>query len=427
MSHFQKSIYLYQLLKSQWQDYEKLKDLQNRKLRLILKYAYDNIPFYHEKFRKAKIKPGDIKTIEELVKLPYTTRLELQNAFPDRIVRRGTEINKCFTSMTSGSTGMPLTVVYGKRDEDFEKAVALRCNIACGQKLFDRWVVISTPKHIKSKHWFQKVGLFNPEYISVYDNIDIQISKIKKNNPQILDGFASSIFMISKEINKQQIKTINPKIIFSTAEVLSGKARRYINSTFDINIFDQFGCVEMGRTAWECPEHNGYHIDMEAVIMEFISNNEQVSSGESGEIVYTNLYNYTMPFIRYKIEDVGIPSDEKCNCGRGLPMMKILEGRKEVFMITPNGKIIPPIIWPVIMEKIKSISQYKIIQEKINLITIKIVPTKSLKDEEINRMIFEIKSYIGDDIEIKVDFVETIPREKSGKFKTVISKIKTDW
>ena len=423
MSNLRKIWYLHKVMKQQWLKTSELEEIQRKMLRAIIKHAYENVPFYHRKFRSVGIRPDDIKTVDDLKKIPITTKQELRDNFPDGVIAKGVDINKCHTSTTSGSTGKPLLVVYGEKDDDYEKAIALRPNLNCGQKIRDKWALITSPKHIKPKKWFQRLRIFAPEYISVYDSAKEQISILEKFQPDVLDGYASSIYLLAREIERTGNDKIRPRIIFTTAELLTEDMRKYIESVFRAPVYDQFGCVELARTAWECPEHCGYHIDVDAVVMEFIKDGEQAASGERGEIVYTGLYNYSMPFIRYAVGDVGIPSDEKCPCGRGLPLMKVVEGRKDVFMKTPSGKIIPPIIWPVIMERITTINQYKIIQEKIDLIKVQIVKGKGFSEETCSRVKRDIKNALGEDLHIEVEIVDKIPRE-AGKVRSVVSKIK---
>lgn len=426
MSNIRKVWNLHKLMRSQWWSYEELKELQEKKLKTIVKYAYKNIPLYHEKLKNAGVRPEEIKTVEDLVKLPYTTKSEIQANFPDKVVAKHVDINKCWTPRTSGSTGIPLTVVYDEAAEDFEKATALRPNLSCGQRLFDKWVVITSPDHIVHKKWFQRFGLFAPEYISVFDNAEKQISILERINPDVIDGYASSIYLIAKEIKETGNEKLKPKIIYGTAEVLTKEMRDFINSVFNVEMFDQFGCVEMGRTAWECPEHAGYHIDMESVVMEFIKDGEQVAAGERGEIVYTNLYNYAMPLIRYKIEDIGIPTDEECPCGRGLPLMKIIEGRKDAFVQVPEGRIFSPIIWTILLRPFSEIAQFKVIQERIDLIRVQIVKGEGFSQETIDSVKGNIKNALGEGMHIEVEIVNEIPREESGKVRSVVSMVKVD-
>jgi len=413
-------------MKQQWLKTSELEEIQRKMLRGIIKHAYENVPFYHSKFDSVGVKPDDIKTVEDLSKIPITTKQELRDNFSSGIIAKGVNINKCDVSKTSGSTGIPLTVYYSEKDDDYEKAIALRPNLSCGQKIRDKWAVITSPDHIAFKKWFQKFRVFAPEYVSLFAGVNEQISILENFQPDVLDGYPSSIYLLAKGIKEMGNDKIHPKIIFTTAELLTDDMRKYVESVFGVKVYDQFGCVELARTAWECPEHCGYHIDMDAVVMEFLRDGEAVTPGERGEIVYTGLYQHAMPFIRYAVGDIGIPSDEKCPCGRGLPMMKLVEGRTDAFVQVPDGRVFSPIIWTILLRPFLEISQFKVIQEKKNLIKVQIVKGKGFMEKTIDRVKRDIKNVLGEDMHIEVEFVDEIPRE-AGKVRSVVSKIKIDW
>ena len=183
----------------------------------------------------------------------------------------------------------------------------------------------------------------------------------------------------------------------------------------------------MGRTAWECPAHSGYHIDVEAVIMEFIRDEKPVSSGERGEIVYTTLYNYAMPLIRYAVGDIGIPSDEKCLCGRGLPLMKIIEGRKDDFLVRSDGTIVSPITMDLIIKNMMAIEQCRIIQETPGRVRVQIVNSHSLTEQIVSQLKSSIKEVLGENVSVETEMLAELLRDKSGKLRKVISKVKIDW
>lgn len=427
MSHLGKAWNLYNLMKSQWKPYEELRELQDRNLRAIIKHAYENVSFYRQKFDSAGVHPEDIKTVEDLPKLPITTKQEVKENFPGRIVARGVDISKCWLPHTSGSTGIPLTVAYDEAAEDFQKAAALRPNLSCGQKPWDKWADITSPDHIHDKKWFQKFGIFNPIGVSLFLEPKEQMSVIEKINPSIIDGYSSSIYLLAKAVQENGSDKIHPRIIYGTAELLTNEMREYINSTFAVEIYDQFGCVELGRTAWECPAHSGYHIDVEAVVMEFVRNGRQVPAGERGEIIYTTLYNYAMPLIRYAIGDIGVSSGRKCPCGRGLPLIESVEGRTDAFVQLPNGRIFSPIIWTILLRPFSDIAQFRVNQEKIEKIKIQVEPRSDFTQDTINHIIRDIRHVLGDEVHIEIEPVDEIPRDKSGKVRSVISKVKIDW
>ncbi len=412
-------------MKSQWKSNKELKRLQEKRLRSIIKYSYEEIPLFNRKCKKAGIRPEDIKTVEDLLKVPFTTKTELQSNFPHRVVAKHVDLSKCLKPRTSGSTGRPLTMTFDEKADDFSKATYLRANFTCGYKPWNKWAVFTSPDHMVKMKWFQKLGLLRQDFLSLFDTTEDQIRILRKLNIDILDGYASSIYLIAREVIRRDVDGISPKIIFTTSEMLTEKMREIIESAFGVKPLDQFGCVELNRTAWECTEHIGYHMDMESVVMEFIRDGEQVSSDESGEIVYTCLYNYAMPLIRYRIGDVGVPSDEMCPCGRGLSLMKRVEGRTDAFIKTPSGRIFSPIIWTILM-RTYDINHFKVIQEKIDKIKILLVSGISFTEETLPLLNNDIKNILGQDVEIDIKPVEKIPRDKSGKIRSVVSKIRTE-
>lgn len=427
MGSLNKLMLLQQVRKNQWLKPSELEELQNKKLRAMVKHAYDNTELYHYKFKNAGIRPEDIKTVNDLKKVPFTTKEELRMQPLEARISKNLDLSKCSVTETSGSTGIPLKIVYDKVADDFSKAVNLRSHVENGLKIRSKWAVFGDPHHYKKPRWFQKLRVFNPVQISVFESIDKQIDTLTKFKPEVLDGYTSSIRLLAEAIEKNNIKGINPKVIFGTSELLDPETRKYINSVFNVEMIDHFGCVELNRTAWECSEHAGYHIDVDSVVMEFVENGEHVSPGERGEIVYTGLYNYSMPLIRYEIEDIGIPSDESCSCGRGLPLMKLIEGRSDSFMQVPDGRIFSPIIWTLIIRKIPGVGQLKAIQEKKDLIRILLVKSHEFSENTIDQVECDVKEVMGQEINVKVEIVDEIPKDKSGKVRAAVSNVNISW
>lgn len=415
---------LRQARNNQWLSLSELQELQAKRLRAIVKHAYDNTEFYHRKFRDADVRPEDIKTVEDLKKVPITTKQELREYSTTSMIARGVDLDKCLITETSGSTGIPTKVVYDPPANDFSKAINLRSHMENGLTFTSRWAIIADPHHFPRPTLFQKLGILSPNWISAFEPVEKQLEFLQKFKPEILSGYASSIQILAKKIKEERITDISPKTVITTSELLTPSARSLIDSVFNLKMIDHFGCVELNRTAWECSEHAGYHIDVDAVVMEFIANGEAVSPGERGNIVYTGLYNYAMPLIRYNIEDVGVPSDDSCPCGRGLPLMKLIEGRSDSFMCNPEGEIFSPIIWTLIMRKIPGVGQFKAIQERRDFIRVQIVKGEEFTDATANHVIHDVKEVMGEDMLVDIEIVEEIPRESSGKIRCAVSKVR---
>ena len=389
----------------------------------MVKHAYDNTEFYHRKFKDARVRPEDIRTVDDLKKIPFTTKDEVRKNSTGSMIARGVDLKKCMIVKTSGSTGIPTDVIYDPSANDFSKAINLRSHIENGLTPFSKWVIFGDPRRFPKPRWFQKAGVFNPQWVSVFDPAEKQLELLQKIRPDVIGGYTSSILLLARAIKDKGINGITPSAIISTGELLDSRTRDYIDSVFDLKMVDQFGCVELNRTAWECSEHAGYHIDVDAVVMEFISDGEITAPGERGEIVYTGLYNYAMPLIRYNIEDVGVPSDEVCSCGRGLPLMKLVEGRSDSFMQTPDGRVFAAMIWEPLMRWIPGIVQFKAIQEKKDLIRILVVRDQAFTEATSERIVHDVQEIMGEGMYVDVEIVDEISKEKSGKVRCAVSKV----
>jgi len=423
MGSINKLMLLHQLRKTQWLKPSELEELQNKRLKAIVKHAYQNTEFYHRKFKDAGITSEDIRTVDDLNKIPFTTKQEVREFSLDSILAKNVDLNTCKIIPTSGSTGKPLKAVYDIAANDFSKAVNLRSMMENGLRVRDKWVNIGDTRTAPSSSWFQKLGVFNLQTLNLFDNVDDQINALIKINPDTIIGYPSQLKLISHYIKTNSIESINPKNVFTTAELLDPNTRELINSAFEVELVDLFGCIEVNRTAWECPEHCGYHLDIDSVITEFIQDGENVSAGEKGNIVYTCLYNYAMPLIRYEVGDVGVPTDELCSCGRGLPLMKSVEGRCDDFVVLPSGKMISPIILALVMKHSHGILEYQIVQEKIDQIVISIIISAGVEDKFIDDVRTKIFNFLNNEISVEIRIVDQLKRGSTGKIRSVISKV----
>ncbi|UCE29043.1 MAG: phenylacetate--CoA ligase family protein [Candidatus Bathyarchaeota archaeon] len=418
-------MHLIELQRNQRLKPSELTKVQHKRLRAIIRHAYFNIKFYHEKFKAAEVKPDDIKTVQDLPKIPVTTKSEVRNAFRAKTIVDGKiDLSKCHLARTSGSSGDPLIVVYDEKAEDFQKAVAVRSFLEAGCHFYDKWVAISSPQRAaRKKRWFQRLRLLSPLWLSLFDPPEHHIEALRRIKPDVLEGYFSSIWLIARKMREDAITDIRPRVVIGSAEVLTEKAREFINSTFGVEIYDQFGCVEVGRSAWECEEHDGWHMDVDALAIEFVKDNEQVASGEEGRLLYTTMYNHAMPLIRYDVGDLCIPTDEMCPCGRVLPLIKHIEGRTDDFVTTPDGRVFSPIIWTILMRAIPGIANFRIVQEARSKLTVQLVKDSDFSSKTPSQIESAIQKTLGD-IQVKVEQMEELPREKTGKIRSVISKVK---
>ena len=434
MTNYLRAFYYLQAMNRRafW-DHRKLRKYQNKKLRKIIMYAYANSPFYHRKFKQTEIRPEEIRTIEDLNKLPIIRKDELIKNLDD-VVSRTFNVTNLRVQRTSGSTGRPLYIYMTESENEFRKAKHLRAQIACGQKPWHKWVTITSPLHFAETTRLQRLlGLYAVKPISVFDDIATQISKIEKLKPEVLDGYSNSILLLAKEVQKRGLDTIKPKFLVSGAELIDGSSRIFIEDVFAAPLYDQYASVEFERMAWQCPEKTEYHIDSDSLVMQFVDENgDEVTPGEEGEIVCTSLFNYAMPFIKYALDDVGIPSETaECPCGRTFPLMKVMQGRKTSLLVFPSGRVLAPFAFMLAVWNFKyysCIDMFRIIQKRNDLILFKLRLNESIVDEsaiqkELQRHLRKTLNIKEDETTFEVEFVDEMPLDKTGKFQIVDSEV----
>ena len=199
--------------------------------------------------------------------------------------------------------------------------------------------------------------------------------------------------------------------------------RKSIVHFFDCDVRDMYGSTEFYRLAWECEKHEGYHLDVDAHVIEFLDAEDNPVNSGDGYIVVTGLYNYAMPLVRYKIGDIAGLKEGKCSCGRSLPVIDSIQGRADDYIKLPSGKTISPRRINL-LDSVKGIEQYVTTQLRRDLIRVEVVKNRDFTDDTID----SIKSLImegclGEAINIDVELVEEI-RKNSGKIRTVISLVK---
>ncbi|MBU7014484.1 MAG: phenylacetate--CoA ligase family protein [Theionarchaea archaeon] len=399
---------------------ETLKRIQEKRIRVLVHFAYNNSPLYHRKFRDAGITPEDIVGLEDMYKIPLITKEEIRTVFPQGIVAPGFSRENCTVKTTSGTSGSVFTMLYDREAEAYFSAISYRDHLAQGLRPWHKFFVLQhDPAQLNrpSRTILQRVkgvsGILPEEEL---------VKEARAFQPDFMGGHPSAYVAMATVVKNNEIKDLNPQAVLLGGEVAYPSYRKYIEKIFECRTSNKYGSYETHSIAWEC-QHLGMHINADSVLVEFLKRGEPVAPGERGEVVVTNLWNRAMPLIRYRMGDIGIPSEESCSCGRSLPLMKDLEGRADDFIVLPSGRAVPPtrLIPPFFLTP--HVGQFKMIQETKSWIRIQIVPRETLPEEEENALLQQIRNVFQEPVDIEVERVEKIQQEGRGKFKAVISKV----
>jgi len=423
---------LCQLRKDQWKKPQQLKDIQFKKLKAVIRHAYDYVPYYHRLFKSVNIKPDDIRNFEDVRKIPPLSKEYVRQNFADMLVR-GVDISRLPVEATSGSTGIPLKVLHDPSFTlaGYRGAVTSYVLFERGVKPGDNFVTV-WGRASESIRWGKKyvklwngiretvVPLFPPPKLA-------RILRLIK--PDVISTFPSVLITLAD----YDVSGINPRIIFTGGEVVTEHCREVCRKAFGLEPFEGYGCVEFGNLAFDCEEHCGLHMITNIAFIEFVDEaGEWVSAGEQGEIVVTGLLNYVMPFIRYRIGDLGIPTDEKCACGRSWPLIKSIQGRINDFLVLPSGRKVSylyvqrAIFHRILRENIFAISQYQIIQDRRDRVILKVVKGSEFSPKILDMLSKSLQhefDTLGEPLEVNIEIVDEIPMERTGKRRLLISKV----
>lgn len=409
--------------------YAQLRERQSEKLVLLLKHAYEHTNFYRRRFDEAGVSVKDIRTVDDLVRLPILGKDDIR-ANKAGMIADNVPKEKLFAKKTSGSTGVSVELYVDEESAQWKRACALK---------YDRWAgwdfghktgaIWGNPRH--NLNWRTRLRNLLLERYLFLDTLKMDESsmrqfynELKEKRPTILFGHAHSLFLFARFMEENGLNGIHPRGIISTCMVLHDFERQTIERVFGCRVTNRYGCEEVSLIACECPQGN-MHLNNDTLIVEFIRDGKPVAPGEPGAIVVTDLTNYGMPFIRYKVGDVGIPSAKtSCPCGCTYPIMDSLEGRVADYVVTPDGNYISGIsLTENFAMHLPGVKQMQIVQEQLDHLIFKIVKGESFSEQtvaDIKRLAYE---RFGDRMRFDIEYVDSIQSESSGKYRFCISKL----
>jgi phenylacetate-CoA ligase len=410
------------LMKSQWWSEQELKDYQNQKLIELINHAYYNVPYYNGLFKNLGLTPEDIRTKEDLIKLPLLTKEIIRKNYPDKIVSGNLKRENYYTTGSSGSTGEPLKYLISKEAYSMNTAAKLRGWYWMGYRLGDKFVKLSQNPRKKNEKKIQDL-INRDRYIYVQqltnENFKNIYKELKLYQPKIIRGYPDPLMFLARYMQKCSRNDVYPMAINTTGNILYPEARDLIEKQFNCKIFDSYNS-EAGAVAFECESHFFYHLAMEYAITEIIQNGKETEPDQKGKLITTDLLNYAMPFIRYDTQDIVTKGSVKCTCGRALETITRIEGRDNDILITPSGKYLIVHNFTGYFQRSDTpafgkVDQFQVVQKSIDSIEINLVKGNGFTDDTGKEILRYWQEYIGNDVHVIVNAIEHIPLTGSGK------------
>lgn len=393
---------------NQWKSTEELEQIQEEKLKALLSYAKENVPHYRD------IK--QVKGLEDLSQLPMTDKYDVRRN-PDSFLSRLCAKSSLLHSVTSGSTGTPLTIYRNHDESKYGRAFQMHHLIEGGVTPFDTQAWITTDPYMPNI--LNRMGFYRRRHL-IFHGTKQLLDDLISLKPDALRGTPSFLVPLAHE-NIDRGHELSVKRAFCFSEMVSDKARKLITDSFGCPLYDSYGSVETSWISWECEKGN-MHLHSDHLIAEIVDNHGQpVSRGDYGNIVITPLWQRTMPLIRYKLGD-RTAFGPKCSCGRGLHTLKSIEGRANNLVALPSGELCSSHLITFNLRAIPGILQFQAIQEKDHSINVMILPVGEPSQALKEKIIESLNQAFPERVPVNVEFVKEFKPDKRGKLMDFISR-----
>jgi phenylacetate-CoA ligase len=417
------------LQKSQWFKKQALAQIQDTRLKRIVNHSYRNVPFYNKLYHSHGVDLERIRNASDLSRIPAITRSDLQGESLDVRTASGTDLNSCMLRTSSGTTATPIQVLEDSSSIAYRDALNLRLLWAYGTRPFNSLckMRVSDPEG-EPKVRLSDVGMYgiirkHGMKSVLYDTDPAKVAAmLAKWKPDIIFG-TGSYFRMLAECSRRLNLHLNCRTIITSGEILDSSTRAYLRDEFRANVYDHYGMEEVGGSiAWECPTHSGYHINDECVILEFLRDGEPVAPGEPGEIYITSLTRTSTPIIRYATGDIATRIASECQCGRGLSMIKNVQGRILDFVVTKNGRLVSPASIINKLEDVPGVEQFRVVQNEANMIEIHVKIAAGM-DNTTQNQLEHVCTELFDDTPLRIIQVDEVDYSLGQKFRIIESSV----
>jgi phenylacetate-CoA ligase len=422
------------LEKTQWRSLDELHAIQAGALRRLIRHAYANVPLYREKLQAVGLTDANIRTPEDLRKMPLLSRNEARARPKDRESTAApfTAIRK----NTGGTTGQPLLFGYDLDSEYWRNAAKLRGYGWAGYQLGDKalhfWgapverrppfqkrAKIAVDRWLRREHYIS-CGVMSDEVLA------LAARTIATERPTALVCYTQAGAELARFITKNGLRKWESVNVICGAERLFPHDRAALEAAFGPGVYETYGCREVMLIGGECEAHDGLHLTMENLIVEVLvteadGTSRPAKEGERGDVVITDLHNLGMPFIRYANGDSAIAGPTtRCSCGRTLPRLAYVEGRTTDTLRDAEGSAISGLVFNVVFTALASaVRQFQVVQHKDRSVTLRVVPGEAFNEAVLEETRRECGRFLKG-VDVRIEKVAEIPLTAGGKHRVSI-------
>jgi phenylacetate-CoA ligase len=422
--------------KSQWWDAERIRTLQDERLRDIVQFSGTQVPYYQRRWAEHGVTLSQVQGVADLPLLPTLTKADIRAAGHDLLSAPARTLGH---GHTSGTTGSPLGLWYDQQMVVVNNAADWRMKRWGGLELGD-WCalllgrIVVPPEQEYGPFWranyVHKQLLCSSFHLSER-NLPSYVDELRRRRIGFLEGYPSTAHILANYLLRRG-EVLPLRAVFTSSETLHEVQREDIEAAFGCRIYDFYAHAERVVFAGECDRHEGKHAFDEYGVTELLDDDDQpVPAGRSGMLTGTTLWNRGMPIIRYRAGDVSAVVEGACTCGRGLARLADVATKAEDIVITPDGRFVSPSVLTHPFKPFDQLLKSQIIQDEPDHVFVKLVTSAGFSEDDRKELEAELQGRLGEKMRIETQIVDDIPAERSGKFRWVICKLphsyRIDW
>jgi phenylacetate-coenzyme A ligase PaaK-like adenylate-forming protein len=413
------------LEQAQWWEPDRVSAERNGSLRALVETAYRQVPLYRDLMDGARVRPGEIRTIEDLPRLPVTTKRMLRAGYPGAVIRRTG--HRTYEARSSGSTGTNMVVLEDAETAGRHRACLMLALEWSGWRLGDRHVQTGMTLHRSLDRRLKDLFL-RCHYVSAFDlsdrSLDATLEILASERIEHLWGYPGSLFVLACRAGVLGWNGAVRSVV-TWGDTLYARYRRTIEAAFGARVFDTYGCGEGIQVAAQCGVSGAYHLHALDTVVECLRDDGlPARPGERGHLILTRLHPGPMPLIRYRVGDLGVLGPaQRCACGRGFDRLESIEGRDTDVIVTPGGNRLIVHFFTGIFEHFPEIESFQVLQNDPHSMVVRLVGGAGFDASTPARVVASLREKGATDIEISVERVDAIPASPSGKRRFVISTV----
>ena len=413
---------------------EAIERAQRRRLRATIRHAYEHVPYYRETMRRLGLGPGDLRTFDDLGKLPLVERDELQRD-PERFVSDRWPLDTHLILRSGGSTGEPVKVFRHPRalfegGAYRERARAPMMKLA-GRRVRVRLALIALPGIEGAKEEFGRRTLIPSSVrvararFSMLTPPAEMVAALNEVRPDVIVAHGSYLEALFQHLATSGDHLERPKVVAYSSDGMSEQSRQLIAERFGIDVLSVYRAVEAPQIGFECERHTGHHVNVDLCPIRIVDDDgADVPAGELGEVVASNLYGQGTVLLNYRLRDRAALLPGPCPCGRNLPLMSMVHGRTDEWLVGPDGRPLHSQLVRAAMRHRDDLLRYRIVQvEPARFHAALVVLPETDRADMAGYVERELRELFGKETVVEATFPDDLERTAGGKVVPVTSLV----